>query len=138
MTVQIFVYDCVFRKREKQQNLSHFENESKFPFLFTNFCLQIFVYNCVFPNNTQETFHIRRVAIQLHFIWLLGTTILKLLSFCLKTEPMLTLKIREVWYHCIMLHPMAIWILPLYLSGTYAQLITYFGNFVFFLFFLSL
>ena len=30
VTVQIFVYNCVFRKKEKQhsRNLSHFENES--------------------------------------------------------------------------------------------------------------
>ena len=30
--VQIFVYNCVFQKKEKQhsQNLSHFENESTF------------------------------------------------------------------------------------------------------------
>ena len=92
------------------------------------FCLQIFVFNWLFrekENNTHKTFHIHRVAIQLHFIWLLGTTILKLLSFCLKTERMLTLKIREVWYHCIMLHPMAIWILPLYSSGTYELFIPF-------------
>ena len=32
VNVQIFVYNCVFRKKEKQhsQNLSHFENESTF------------------------------------------------------------------------------------------------------------
>ena len=32
MNVQIFVYNCVFQKKEKQhsQNLSHFENESTF------------------------------------------------------------------------------------------------------------
>ena len=32
MNVQIFVYNCVYWKKEKQhsQNLSHFENESTF------------------------------------------------------------------------------------------------------------
>ena len=32
VNVQIFVYNCVFQKKEKQhsQNLSHFENESTF------------------------------------------------------------------------------------------------------------